>query len=55
MTKHGPALWNLVPPPAPAVGAFAYRPPKRSWYRRRRVHFAVAMATLLLLVAAFSA
>jgi len=54
MTKHGPALWHLVPPPAPAVGAFAYRPPKRSWYRRRRVQVAVVTAALLLLVAAFA-
>jgi hypothetical protein len=54
MTKHGSALWNLVPPPAPAVGAFAYRPPKRSWYRRRRVQVAVVAAALLLLVAALA-
>jgi hypothetical protein len=54
MTKHGSALWHLVPPPAPAVGAFAYRPPKRSWYKRRRVQVAVLMAVLLVLVAAFA-
>jgi hypothetical protein len=54
MTKHGSALWNLVPPPAPAVGAFAYRPPKRSWYRRRRVQVAVVAAALMLLVAALA-
>jgi hypothetical protein len=54
MTKHGPALWHLVPPPTPAVGAFAYRPPKRSWYRRRRVQVAVVTAALLLIVAAFA-
>jgi len=54
MTKHGSALWHLVPPPTPAVGAFAYRPPKRSWYRRRRVQVAVAAAAVLLLVAAFA-
>ena len=54
MTTHGSALWHLVPPPAPAVGEFAYRPPKRSWYRRRRVQVAVVTAALLLLVAAFA-
>lgn len=54
MTKHGSAPWHLVPPPAHAVGAFAYRPPKRSWYRRRRVQVAVAVAALLLLVGAFA-
>ena len=54
MTKHGAAPWHLVSPPAQAVGAFAYRPPKRSWYRRRRVQVAVAVAALLLLVAAFA-
>jgi hypothetical protein len=54
MTKHGSALRRLVPPPAPTVGAFAYRPPKRSWYRRRRVQVAVMTAALLLLVAAFA-
>jgi hypothetical protein len=54
MTKHGTALWHLVPPPAPAVGAFAYRPPKRSWYQRRAFQVAVVTAALLLLVAAFA-
>jgi len=54
MTKHGTAFWHLVPPPAPAVGAFAYRPPKRSWYQRRAFQVAVVMAALLLLVAAFA-
>ena len=54
MPKHGSALWHLVPPPAPAVGEFAYRPPKRSWYRRRRIQVAVVSAALLLLVAAFA-
>jgi hypothetical protein len=54
MTKHGSALWRLVPPPAPAVGAFAYRPPKRSWYRLRAVQVAVAVAALVVLVAALA-